>query len=209
MTGALSPVAGGPPCILVANHGHYADGMVLAVAAGFPRRLVTFVAHGALRWGWGLGALLVAPCNTVCVDLDRGRGTSALRTGARLLASGQALMLFPEGWAHLDGRRRPFRAGAVAMAQLAARRSGQRVDLLPASIRYPRHSGQWLTRWPPAVQYGLTFLASPWFRRGAVVRVGSPIDVRTLPVDAAAATRVLEAAVDALGTIDSVGAAVL
>lgn len=187
-----------PRYVLVTNHGHYADGLVIAVATAFPQHRFTFVARGALTWAWGVGALCLSPLNTVCVDLRSGYGGSALRTGVRLLGAGHGLMIFPEGWAHMDGHRRPFKNGAVIMARLAALKMGKRVDIIPAAVRYPRHPGTWITRWPPALQYAITFLAFPIFRRGATLNVGQAIDVRTLPVDPAEATRQLEAAVDAL-----------
>lgn len=198
VAGPIERLAAGGPCVLAVNHGHYVDGLVIAVAGGFPRRCFTFVARGALTWALGLGSLCVSPSNTICVDLGRGRGGSALRTGVRLLGAGHALVIFPEGWAHMDGHRGWFQPGAVALAQLAARKSGGRVDVIPAAICYPRHPGEWITRWPPAVQYAMTFLAFPIFRRGATLRVGTPIDVRTLPTHSMEATRVLEAAIDAL-----------
>ena len=73
-----------------------------------------------------------------------------------------------------------------------------RADIIPAAVRYPRHPGAWITRWPPALQYAITFLAFPIFRRGATLNVGQPIDVRTLLIDPAEATRRLAAALDAL-----------
>ncbi len=198
VTGRLAQLGAGRPCVLAANHGHYADGLVIAVACGFPRRCFSFVARGALTWGWGAGALCVSPSNTVSVDLRRGHGGSALRTGVRLLCTGHSLVIFPEGWAHMDGHRGPFKSGAVAVARLAALKTGGRIDVIPAAICYPRRPGAWITRWPPAVQYALTLLAFPIFRRGATLNVGTPIDVRNLPADPAEATRFLESAIDAL-----------
>ncbi len=196
--GPIEQLAAGRPCVVAANHGHYADGLVIAVACGFPSRCFTFVARGALTWAFGLGALCVSPSNTVCVDLRRGHGTSALRTGVRLLTTGHSLVIFPEGWAHMDGHRGPFHTGAAAMAQLAARKSGARIDIVPVAIRYPRHPGAWITRWPPALQYAMTLLAFPLFRRGATMAVGTAIDARTLSLDPVQATRTIEAAIDAL-----------
>ncbi len=157
-----------------------------------------FVAHGALAWAWGLGALSLACVNTVCVDLRRGRGVGAFRTGVRLLTRGNALLVFPEGWAQMDGRRGQYKNGTVAMAQHAAALSGRPVFIVPASIQYPKHPGAWITKWPPAWQYAITLLAFPFFRRGATVNVGTPIDARDLPTDADKAIRRLEAAIDAL-----------
>ena len=188
------------PFILAANHSHYADGLVIAVALGFPAYGYGFVAHGALTWAWGLGALSLASLNTVCVDLRRGRGVGAFRTGVRLLTSGNALLVFPEGWAHMDGRRGQYQNGTVAMAQRAAALSGRAVFVVPASIRYPRHPGAWITTWPPAWQYAIALLAFPFFRRGATMTLGTPIDARDLPTDVNEATRRLEAAIDALSS---------
>lgn len=183
------------PLILAANHQHYADGPVLSVAMRCPGDYWTLVARGALRWGWGLGGRVLGPVRTICVDLGPGRGGTAFRTGVQRLVAGDRLLIFPEGWAHMDGARGTFKAGAVAMAQTAAARLGHPVTIVPVRLTYPRHPGAWITRLAPAWQYALTLLAFPLFRRGAMVIVGVPIGSDTLPADRWAATRVLEDAI--------------
>jgi glycerol-3-phosphate O-acyltransferase/dihydroxyacetone phosphate acyltransferase len=93
------------------------------------------------------------------------QGTSgnreALARLAALLASGDQVAIFPEGFSHSEGRLRPFKTGAARIALEAAEKSDEVV----------------------VVPVGLVYLQKSVFRSDVVVRFGPAIEVSQLPAD--------------------------
>jgi 1-acyl-sn-glycerol-3-phosphate acyltransferase len=129
------------PCVVVANHESYLDGVVMA--ATLPPRF-GFVIKREMRAvpgaGWLLeriGAQFVARNNV------EGSARDALRV-FRTAARGEALAFFPEGTFHREPGLLPFHNGAFA----AAKRCGS--PLIPVVIQGTRHCLQpgTLAPWP-------------------------------------------------------------
>src|SRR6202040_197590 len=96
-----------------------------------------------------------------CADLRPGKGARAATAGVRVLTSGQTLVMFPEGWAHLDGITRRFKRGAVHIARAAAAQLGHAVPIVPVYLRHGVHPGPWINRLNPRLQFLLVALAFP------------------------------------------------
>jgi 1-acyl-sn-glycerol-3-phosphate acyltransferase len=117
------------PCVVVANHESYLDGVVLAATLpphfGF---VIKREMQGVPAAGWLLGrigAFFVARNNA------KGSARDALRV-LRSAADGQALVFFPEGTFGLQPGLLPFHNGAFA----AAERAG--LPVVPVVIRGTR-----------------------------------------------------------------------
>jgi 1-acyl-sn-glycerol-3-phosphate acyltransferase len=109
--------------------------------------------------------------------------------------------MFPEGWAHMDGRRGTFKRGAAYMAARAAARHGRPIAIVPFYLHYPRHPGAWMTRVRPSFQYLLAALGFVRYRRGVTAVIGAPIPSDALPPSPDDATALLEARVRALAPV--------
>lgn len=153
----------GPVLIAARHYHHLHDGA--AIVRALPRMPYIFV---ALDWTRSRFERFVM--ETVCAlsewpvalrseNLEPG-GASAFRRhevlrytrkaldlGARLLARGETLVVFPEGHPTIDPVRSrkpddtaylPFRAGAFALAARAERLSGVPVPIVPAGLAYRR-----------------------------------------------------------------------
>jgi 1-acyl-sn-glycerol-3-phosphate acyltransferase len=186
------------PYLVVANHTHYADGPVIGLTLGVRARPRYFIARGVLRFGRGLAALVLGPAGAIAVDLRPSGGRRELAAGVRVLASGERLVLFPEGWAHMDGHRGTFKRGAAYVAIRAAERRGRPIAIVPCYLHYPRHPGEWMTRMRPSLQYFLTAMGFWRYRRGVTAVIGPPILSDTLPASWDEATAFLETRIRAL-----------
>lgn len=186
------------PYLVVANHTHYADGPVIGLILGVAARPRYFIARGVLRFGRGLAALVLGPAGAIAVDLRPSGGRRELAAGIRVLAEGERLVVFPEGWAHMDGRHGAFKRGATYMAARAARRRGSPISLVPFYLHYPRHPSAWMTRVRPSLQYLLAALGFLRYRRGVTAIIGPPISSEALPSSPDEATAFLEARIRAL-----------
>ncbi len=180
------------PKLITPNHGSAAD---LAVLLAFAEPIRSLATSGLFAFGKGLGTLLFGPVGSIPVDLTPGRGKAARDIAVDLVASGQTLLIFPEGWAWLDGVVRPFKKGAVTIAKFAAAKRGEPVQIVPVYMRYGRYPGKWILRFAPPVQYLLALLLFPLYRRGLTVVFGEAIASSALPLDDAAATMMLRDAV--------------
>jgi long-chain acyl-CoA synthetase len=115
------------PFVIAPNHASYLDPVV--IAAALPLRQLR-----RLYWAGDVGLLFRSPtrrlfCRAVHLfPVDGHRPAAAVDTAARVLASGRALIWFPEGWRSPDGRLQRFMPG---IGQLLAR-SG--APLVPAWI---------------------------------------------------------------------------
>jgi len=110
------PTAGG--AIVAGNHTSFLDNFMIPLIV--PRR-VTFLAKSDYFTGRGIkGALQRAFFGGVgMIPIDRSGGEAseaALRTGMRVLESGEVMGLFPEGTRSPDGRLYRGRTGIARMA---------------------------------------------------------------------------------------------
>jgi len=139
------------PFILVANHGSYFDGFILATALPYPVAQQIFY----LGFEWFFRSRILAwwarGVRVIPVDMDNYL-VRALQASARILRDAKILCLFPEGERSADGRVRPFRKGTGILVREL------RVPVVPARITgsfeaWPR--GQAWPRWHPLrVRFG-------------------------------------------------------
>lgn len=190
------------PLLIVANHPHYADPGVMAVV--FNRQPVRYLAAQRLfNFARGLVSLLAAPIGAISVDLTPGHGGPARETAIQVLTSGQNLMMWPEGYAYMDGHLGKFKKGAARIARESGKRLGRPVYIVPVNIRYGRYPGDWINKFDCPVQYLIVFLSWILYRRGATVVVGEPISSDRLPADDTQATELLRTAIIALDPVKS------
>lgn len=120
------------PLLIVPNHQTYADPPLVSIPV---RRRIYYMAWNRLFDVQGL-SWLIRRLRAFPVSVD-GRDPRATREAVRLLRSGHALMIFPEGGRSLDGGLGPFRPGAFRLAvSLGA-------PILPVTIEGGHAS------WPP------------------------------------------------------------
>ncbi len=184
------------PHVITPNHPHWVDVAVLPILVDGPARYMA--AQGVFTFAGGLGALLVAPVGAFCADLTKGRGFPALEAGIKVLTSRQRLVMFPEGWAYLDGKLGPFKKGAVRIAREASKRLGETTFVVPVNLRYGKYPGSWITKLPPPIEYALVFALFLVYRRGLTMVVGKPIPITQFSEDDALATEQLKQAIIAL-----------
>jgi 1-acyl-sn-glycerol-3-phosphate acyltransferase len=127
------------PCIVVANHSSYLDGVVLC--ANLPP-CFSFVIKREMA-GVPLAGTLLRRIGAEFVERgNRVRGARDARRLLRQAKTGQALVFFPEGTFGIDVGLRHFHIGAFA----AAVRAG--LPLLPVAIRGTRQCLPPGTPWP-------------------------------------------------------------
>jgi 1-acyl-sn-glycerol-3-phosphate acyltransferase len=183
------------PKIITPNHGSSAD---MAILLAFAKPIRSLATSALFDFAGGRGGKIFGPIGAIPVDLTPGKGAAALNVAVQHVINGETLLLFPEGWAWMDGGVRPFKKGAVVIARQASTQLGEPVPIVPVGMHYGRYPGKWILKYPPPVQYLLAFLLSPVYRRGLVIRFGSPIPSDTLPLDAHIASVKLREAVLAL-----------
>ena len=109
--------------VIAPNHQTFADPPLVTIPV---RRPVHYMAWDRLFrvpvLGWSIRRLRAFP---VDIEASDSRATRAM---IRLLQSGAAVMIFPEGGRTLDGRLAPFKIGAFRLA------ASQRVPVLPVTI---------------------------------------------------------------------------
>ena len=118
------------PAILASNHLSYSDWLFMPLV--IPRR-VTFVAkaeyfegHGVKGW---LQRTFFSGAGQVPIDRSGGRASEgALRTGLRILGSGECFGIYPEGTRSHDGR---LYRGRTGMARLALE---AKVPVIPVAV---------------------------------------------------------------------------
>jgi 1-acyl-sn-glycerol-3-phosphate acyltransferase len=181
------------PYIVASNHPHYADGAIIPLMINAPARYM--IAREVMQFAGGLGGLILASAGGFAVDIDPGQGAPAFRAAIRVLTSNQRLVIFPEGWAHMDGKMRSFKKGAVCIAKQAAHKLKHGVNIVPVFVRYDRYPGPWINKLNPRLQYLLTFVCFFRYRRGVTVVVGNPISSATLPKCNYEATTMLQNAI--------------
>ena len=151
--------------------------------------------------------MILGPCGAFCADLRRGKGMGAMNCAVQVLTTGQTLVIFPEGWAHLDGVARPFKRGVVYIARTAASQLGHPVPIVPVHLRHGACPGQWINRLNPRLQFFLMPMLFAIYRRGTIVTAGRPIMSSELPTDATMAAAWLREQILALPAANSEAAA--
>ena len=157
----LEHLPAGGPVIVVANHHNGAiDGALLVTVS--PRRLAMVVKAPLFRnpvMGFLLRRLGAIPAHRrqdMDTIADPARNAAMFSTAAETLASGGAILIFPEGTSHEDPMLKPLRTGVARLALGA----GVSVRIVPV---------------------GLVFDAPSTFRGGdAVVVVGEPVEMAAL-----------------------------
>ena len=124
------------PLVIAPNHQTYADPPLVGIPV---RRPIYFMAWEVLFdrpiLRWLITRLRAFPVNVESTD------SRAIREAARLLRTGEALMIFPEGGRSPDGRLQPFKMGAFRLAV------GQKAAVLPVTIDGGTAS------WPPSRRF--------------------------------------------------------
>jgi 1-acyl-sn-glycerol-3-phosphate acyltransferase len=137
------------PCLLIPNHQSYLE--PLLIASVVPRMLHPMTKSGQFaapvmgRW---LSRVYGFPVRRHQVD------PQAARTALRRLATGAAVMIFPEGERTWDGRLQPFRIGVLRLilkvgVPVIPVRVDNAYDLWPRWERLPRAGRLHLTFKPP------------------------------------------------------------
>lgn len=146
------------PCVFIANHASYLDGIALVAALPRPCGFVAkaeFQRNPVLRFFFAhIGSEFVE-------RFDRERGVTDARRLAQQVRDGRAFLYFPEGTFTRVPGLLPFRLGAFAAAAEAG------VPIVPIAIRGTRDM----------------LRGNTWFpRRGAIaIEVGAPVDPRAAP----------------------------
>jgi 1-acyl-sn-glycerol-3-phosphate acyltransferase len=110
------------PVLVLSNHQSHLDPVLLGVACPRPLRAMARKSLFFGPLGWMISSLGAVP-------IERGgRGISGIKVILRLLAAGEAVIVFPEGTRTSDGHLQPFQAGFAPIA----RRSG--ATIVPTAI---------------------------------------------------------------------------
>lgn len=129
------------PCIVVANHASYLDGLVLTAA--LPGRFTFVVQHGVASWPYA--GLVLRRLQARFVNRSSARESAVQTRGLlKALRQGESLAIFAEGTFVATPGLMAFKNGAFLMA------SKTQVPVVPVGIRGTRRlfgEGRWLPRW--------------------------------------------------------------
>ena len=186
------------PAMICANHPFGVDGNVLALVLN---RKVRVMVHGdVFKAAGGLGAHIFARWGAfVANDSVRDRGFRARAAAARVLTSGQTLVLLPEGLTNMQPTMLPLQNGAVRIVKQAADELGSDTWIVPVHLRYGTYPGDWIQRFPRPVQYALVLLLFALYRRGVTVTFGKPLAASELECDHTDATDQLRESIEWAG----------
>ena len=164
------------PLLIVANHQSYLDPPL--VSTGILHRHIDFIARAGLFrnrfFGWLIGTLNAIPIT------EQGSDTAAIKATLDRLATGRAVLLFPEGSRTHDGAMESFKRGVAVLVKRA------KCPVLPAAIEGAYDA------WPRGS-------AAPSFKCRIAVRFGRPIPHDELMAAGPdAALRRLEREIDAM-----------
>ncbi len=140
LTGLNELPAAGEPCVIVANHQSYLDGLLLFAVLPRPPR---FVIKGELRDSWALARPLKHLGGVFVERFDAAESLVGFNVFTETLAGGDGLTVFPEGTFKRMPGLLPFHMGAFAAAAEAA------VPVVPIAIRGTRsilRAGTWIPR---------------------------------------------------------------
>jgi lyso-ornithine lipid O-acyltransferase len=125
----------GGQCLIVSNHVSWIDIVVLSTLAP-----LSFVAKREVA-GWPLFGWLAKLQRTVFVDRERRHSTKHSRTDMeQRLATGDRIVLFPEGTSHDGASVLPFKSSFFAAA------SAPEIAIVPVTLAYTRNWNLPLTR---------------------------------------------------------------
>jgi len=184
------------PFMFSSNHPFGVDVAVIPLVIN---RKARYMAHETVfTFGWGLGAHIVGPWGGfVAHDSIRDGGVRARAAATKVLTTGQNLVLLPEGLTNMEPTMLPFKDGAVRIVKQAAKELGRDVWIMPAFLRYGKYPSKWIQKFPRPIQYTLTMLLFPFYRRGVKVVIGKSIPASVLAADDAEATLQLRHAIEA------------
>ncbi|MBU6451118.1 MAG: 1-acyl-sn-glycerol-3-phosphate acyltransferase [Cyanobacteria bacterium REEB67] len=162
------------PCILSANHPHWVDAVIMPLMLDQPAR---YMAHGRVMQSLGglLGVYLSKRGVFAAQDNIKDGGVRTREAGTQMLVSGQKVVIFPEGLTNFSPAIDDLRPGALKIAREAAIRLGKPVYIVPAYTRYGKYPGKWLAKFDRQTQFFMVFFGFLFYRRGAVVTVGTPV----------------------------------
>lgn len=185
------------PFMYSSNHPFGVDVAVIPLVIN---RKARYMAHETVfTFAGGLGAHIVGPWGAfVAHDSIRDGGVRARAAATKVLTTGQNLVLLPEGLTNMEPTMLPFKDGAVRIIKQAAKELGRDVWIMPAYMRYGAYPGKWIQKLPRPIQYTVTMLLFPFYRRGVKVVIGKPIAASQFSADDAEATLQLRAAIEAL-----------
>jgi 1-acyl-sn-glycerol-3-phosphate acyltransferase len=168
------------PVIVCPNHPHYIDSAIIPILMEKQGRYMAD--EDVLSFGLGLGALFLVPLGAFPArDKSPDSNLRTIAAGAKFLASGFSLLIFPEGHTNFNLKMQPVKKGAIRIAKLASTMFGKPVYIVPAYIRYGKYFPVWIQRIKPPLQYLIVLLGFFYFRRGATVVIGKPISSADFP----------------------------
>jgi 1-acyl-sn-glycerol-3-phosphate acyltransferase len=167
------------PSIYSANHPYYIDPLIASQTINKPAR---YMAHGRVMQSLGglLGVYLSKRGVFAAQDNIKDGGARTREAATQMLVDGQQLVVFPEGLTNFSPSVDDLRPGTVKIAREAAIRLGKPVYIVPGYTRYGKYPGRWLAKLDRPIQYFMVLFGFPFFRRGAVVTVGTPISTNEL-----------------------------
>lgn len=117
------------PCLVAANHSSWLDIVVLSAIAP-----LSFVSKREVG-SWPIFGSFARLQRTVFIDRDRRHATSAFKTEMQArLASGDTLVLFPEGTSTDGNRVLPFKSALMSAAEMTV--DGRSVPVQPVTVAY-------------------------------------------------------------------------
>ncbi len=153
--------------ILAANHTSVVDGVALACA--YKERMYFLAIDSLFKakfWGWCAKRLGYIPVKR------GGFNKEALREAAKIIKSGYAVGIFPEGKIAHDGCLEEGKSGMALIARLSG------VDIIPCAIEGAYEA------WPLSKKFPRRFPIE--------VRFGKPIDIKDYPVQGELVSEVMQ-----------------
>jgi 1-acyl-sn-glycerol-3-phosphate acyltransferase len=121
------------PTLFVVNHSSYLDITLLGAALE-----ASFIAKSEVA-RWPVYGVLAKLQNTVFVERNRSRVAGQRDHIAERLATGDSLILFPEGTSNDGNRTLPFKSALFEVADIEI--GGQKLAVQPVSLAYTRLNG--------------------------------------------------------------------
>jgi long-chain acyl-CoA synthetase len=171
------------PLLFTPNHASYLDaGVMIAALPWRQLRRTYWAGWSGVMYSSVLRAIISRSARVFPVDPDRDP-TAAMRTAHELLARGDSVVWFPEGWRSPTGELQAFQAGVGMLLK------GGAVTAIPTAIHgafaaWPKHE-----RWPRFVPVRVVFGAPQRFAAGEspeAIRLALESAVRELLVASAA-----------------------
>lgn len=178
------------PLIVIANHSNYADPSVLFTA--LRRKCFWLTTTGVMKFAGGLGAYLLRDCGMLPIEILPHLAVRALKPCSELVAAGNTLVIFPEGWVHLDGKGGEFKPGVSVIARQVEEKIGRPVNIVPIFISYEKYPSQPIARLPVPFDYLATLILGPFYKAGATVSIGAALQSSELPPNSAEAAQLLQ-----------------